>query len=116
MPPNSGLEWSYHEGPDFDVCYASFVGGGARAFGVYLGNFPSFSPEHATVVGNGKIAGRKVKWYRQETADDSSSLARQTLLTLDEKSGYVAHIWVTADTEQQLKDRLAILERITFKH
>jgi hypothetical protein len=56
-----------------------------------------------------------VTWYRQDPGDSNSAFSRQTLLTLDRKWGYVAHIWVTADTEQQLLDRLSALERIAFK-
>lgn len=115
LPSDSGLEWTYSEGPDFDVCRASASGSEDQVFGIYLGNHPSFHPERATSIGRGKVAGRRVTWYRQDPGDSSSAFSRQTLLTLDSKWGYVAHIWVTADTEQQLQDRLSILERIAFK-
>ena len=66
-------------------------------------------------IGKGKVAGRRVTWYRQDPGDSDSAFSRQTLLTLKRKWGYVAHIWVVADTEQQLLDRLSVLERIVFK-
>ena len=115
LPADSGLEWTYHEGPDFDVCYASLVGTKTSAFGIYLGNHASFSPKRSALVGKGKVAGQRVKWYRQGAADGDAPLARETLLTLNKERGYVAHIWVAADTEQQLQDRLAVLEAIEFK-
>ena len=115
LPPGSGLEWTYSEGPDFDVCRASAPGSEALAFGIYLGNHPSFHPERSNRISKGKVAGRRVTWYRQDPGDSDSAFSRQTLLTLKRKWGYVAHIWVVADTEQQLLDRLSVLERIVFK-
>lgn len=115
LPPGSGLEWAYSEGPDFDVCRASAPGSETLVFGIYLGNHPSFHPERSNRISKGKVAGRRVTWYRQEPGDSDSAFSRQTLLTLDRKWGYVAHIWVAAETEQQLLDRLSVLERIVFK-
>jgi len=115
LPSNSGLVWNYSEGPDFDVCRASAPGSESQVFGIYLGNHPSFDPERSIRIGKGKVAGRRVIWYRQESTDTNAALSRQTLLTLDRKWGYVAHIWVSADTDQQLLDRLSVLERIVFK-
>ena len=115
LPPNSGLEWTFTEGPDFDVCRASHPGSEDYAFGIYLGNHPSLRSESAVSIENGRVAGRRVTWYRQESGDYSATLARQTLLTLDRKSGYVAHIWVSADSERNLQNTLSILQRIVFK-
>lgn len=115
LPPDSGLEWHYSEGPDFDVCRASRPGSEELAFGIYLGNHPTFRPEHSKPIGKGKVAGRPVTWYHQEQDDSASALSRHTLLTLDRRYGYVAHLWVTAENEHQLQDRLSVLERIVFK-
>ncbi len=115
LPANSGLEWTYSEGPDFDVCRAYVRGSESLAFGIYLGNHPSFHPGRSDHIGNGKVASRRVTWYRQGPNDSDSAFFRHTLLTLDGKTGYVAHIWVAADTEQQLRGRLSVLESIVFK-
>ena len=115
LPADSGLKWTYQDGPDFGVCYASLVDTEQSVFGIYLGNHPSFHPEHSTMIGKGRVAGRRIDWYRQDASDDDSPFARQTLLTLDGKGGYVAHVWVTANNEQELQARLAILERLVFK-
>lgn len=115
LPIGSGLEWTYSEGIDFDICRAHTNGSTQTAFGIYLGNHPSFKPELATPIGDGEVAARRVTWYRRDAATSASDLSRQTLLMLDRKSDYVAHIWLIADTEQQLADRLSILKRIVFK-
>lgn len=115
LPADSGLQWTYQDGPDFGVCYASPVGTDESVFGIYLGNFPSFHPERSMRVGKGKVAGRSVEWYRQEESAERSPFARQTLVTLDRKRGNVAHVWVMANNQEELQARLAILERIVFK-
>jgi hypothetical protein len=113
LPENSGLSWTYDEGPDFDVCIASSVESGDRAFGIYLGNHASFDTKGARRVGKSTVAGRSATWYGPSLGG-SSPFSRETLLMLD-KSGYVAHIWVYADTQQQLLERLVVLEHITFQ-
>lgn len=114
LPDSANLEWDYHQGPDFDVCYAHAPGSDDLAFGIYLGSAPSFHPERASRIGKGKVAGRRVTWHHQEQSDAAPLFSRQTLLTLDRKWGYVAHIWVAADSEEQLAERLAVLEGIVF--
>jgi len=108
------MVWTYSEGPDFDVCRASAPGSEEIALGIYLGNAPSFLPVRATRIGRGKVAGRRVTWHRMDSSDSGSTFSRQTL-TLSRKWGYVAHVWVGAETQQQMLDRLAVLERIAFK-
>ena len=115
LPADSGMVWTYSEGPDFDVCRASAPGSEEIALGIYLGNAPSFLPVRATRIGRGKVAGRRVTWHRMDSSDSGSTFSRQTLLTLSRKWGYVAHVWVGAETQQQMLDRLAVLERIAFK-
>src|SRR5690606_11115888 len=80
LPADSGRGWTDSEGPDFDVCRASAAGAEDEAFGIYLGSHPSFHPERAERIGKGKVAGRRVTWYRQDTGDSNSAFSRQTLL------------------------------------
>lgn len=115
LPGYSNLAWSYQEGPDFDVCYAREPGSEATAFGAYLGNHPSFHSDGAVRSGKGRVAGRRVAWYHLDATEGEQPWGRQTLLMLDRKNGYVAHIWVMADTEQQLQDRLSVLERMVIR-
>ena len=114
LPPGSGLTWTYADGADFGVCYASAPGSKATVFGIYLGNAPSFDPARATRVAAGHIAGKEVIWYRRDSYSGIAPLARQTVIAITNR--YIAHIWVNADTEAQLQERLSILERIAFKH
>src|SRR3546814_14285420 len=37
LPADSGMTWSYKQGPDFGVCYAVDSSPGKDAFGIYLG-------------------------------------------------------------------------------
>ena len=113
LPPDSGLTWSYAEGSDFAVCYASAAGSKATVLGVYLGNEPNFDPTRATRVATGHVAGREVIWYRKDSAAEDESLARQTVIALNGR--YIAHVWVNAATQAQLQQRLSILERIAFR-
>jgi hypothetical protein len=113
LPPDSGLTWSYAEGSDFAVCYASASGSKATVFGVYLGNEPNFDPTRATRVALGHVAGKDVIWYRKDSAAEDETFARQTVIALNGR--YIAHLWVNASTEVQLRQRLAILEHIAFR-
>lgn len=110
LPADSGLIWSYREGPDFDLCYAIQADSSDTAFGMYFGNHPSFQPDEAVRVDDGIVGGREVVWYEK----DDDALARQTLLVLDPEHDLVAHIWVMGETAEELEERLAVLERLTF--
>lgn len=113
LPADSGLEWTYNDGPDFDVCLAHAPGSDDLAFGVYLGMHPDFHPERSARIGSGKVAGHRVTWYPPDPEDSLPPLSRQTLVKLGR--GYVAHIWIAADSDQALADRLSVLERIGFR-
>jgi hypothetical protein len=113
LPPGSGLTWTYAEGSDFAVCYAAAPGSKATVLGVYLGNEPNFDPTRATRVATGYVAGKEVIWYRKDSAAEEETLARQTVIALNGR--YIAHVWVNAATEAQLRERLAILEHLAFR-
>jgi len=115
LPADSNAQWTYSEGPDFDVCYAHEPSSDEIVFGIYLGNHPSFHPKRADRIGKGRVGGIRVVWYKRDPDDTNAAFSRQTLLTLGPEMGYMAHLWVAADTEQHLHDRLSVLERIRFK-
>jgi hypothetical protein len=119
LPPESGLEWSYSEGPDFAVCYAKHSASKADAFGIYLGFHPSFDPGAGTKVATGVVAGKEVVWYRGFGNDgQSQSSVWQTVLALAPRqkfSAALAHVWVNASDQTRLRLHLTILERIAFK-
>lgn len=114
LPPGTGLTWTYADARDFGVCYASAAGSSATVFGIYIGTEPDFDPTRATPVASGSVAGKKVIWYRKDSPSGTDSLARQTVIAI--KNGAVVHVWVNANTDAELQDRLRILERITFIH
>src|SRR3546814_1321592 len=64
---DSGMTWSYKQGPDFGVCYAVDSSTGKDAFGIYLGYAPKFDPSHGNAIGAGNVGGRKVKWYERSS-------------------------------------------------
>ncbi len=113
LPADSGLTWTYQGGDDFGVCYAAAAGSNATVIGVYFGNAPTFDPARATAVSKGKVGGREVVWYRHDSAAGGDELGLQTLVYVSRR--YVAHVWVTADSEAQLQQRLSILARMAFK-
>ena len=113
LPADSGLTWTYHGGDDFGVCYAAAAGSSATVIGVYFGNAPTFDPARATAVDKGKVGGREVVWYRRDSAEGGDERGLQTLVYVSRR--YVAHVWVTADSEAQLQQRLSILARMAFK-
>lgn len=114
LPTDSGVEWVYREGPDFDLCYAIESSTKKDSFGIYLGRHPSFEPKDAQPIGKGKVAGRKVTWYPRDPDEYHPQLGRQTIVEL--KSGELAHIWVGAESEKKLQSRLHILQNMKFKN
>src|SRR3546814_11239245 len=67
LPADSGMTWSYKQGPDFGVCYAVDSSTGKDAFGIYLGYAPKFDPSHGNAIGAGHLGGRKVQWYERSS-------------------------------------------------
>jgi hypothetical protein len=115
LPADSGLEWVRHNGPDFIVCYAMEAGGKKQAFGIYLGNHPSFDPSKGTVVMAGNVAGREVVWFRGPD-DRDKKLSLQTVTSGSDRRPYAtkAQVWTGADDEPTLRRRLEILQRLDF--
>ncbi len=112
--PAVELVWTHKAGPDYDLCYAKPPGSKETIFGVFLGKTPVLDVAKATVIGAGEVGGYGVTWYKQQMEPGVSKFARQTLVAFDNKRGVVAHIWVSADTEEQLAQRLGVLKRIKF--
>src|SRR3546814_20325840 len=66
LPADSGMTWSYKQGPDFGVCYAVDSSTGKDEFGIYLVYAPKFDSSHGKAIGAGNVGGRKVKrseWF-----------------------------------------------------
>jgi hypothetical protein len=113
LPAGSGLAWTYQGGDEFGVCYAAVPGSKSTVIGIYFGNAPTFDPARATAVSPGNVGGREVVWYRHDSAAEGDALGLQTLVAVNKR--YVAHVWVTANSQAQLQERLSILRLIAFK-
>ena len=104
LPPELGLVWTNRAGDDFDVCYASRVDGSEAIFGIFFGRFGGFNPEDVSVMSLGEVSGRAVAWYDGYPFQSDSEFFRQAQVTLGE-DGYSAHVWINAETEEQLPGR-----------
>ena len=113
LPPSTGLSWSYTEGPDFGVCYARQRGKPAAGLiGVYLGFAPSFSPNGATFVQDGRMDGNSVHWYRKAAEGSGFKVGLETLHQL--KSG-TSHVWILANDKPRMDELRDVAERLSFK-
>ncbi len=113
LPAGSGLSWSYQGGTDFGVCYATLGGSSATVIGIYFGNEPNFDPSRATPAGSGVVGGWQVVWYRRDSPSGSDAQSVQTLIRVSKR--YVAHVWVSADSQAQLRERLEIVKLLAFR-
>ena len=98
------MVWTNRAGDDFDVCYASRVDGSEAIFGIFFGRFGGFNPEDVSVMSLGEVSGRAVAWYDGYPFQSDSEFFRQAQVTLGE-DGYSAHVWINAETEEQLPGR-----------
>ena len=112
LPDGSGVEWSYQEGPDFDLCYAIDEKSKKDLFGVYTGFFPSFKPEASTPIGDGTVAGQKIQWY-PASGEHVDQFSKQALLHVDEK--ILMHVWISADNEADAKHAEEVLGKMKFR-
>lgn len=112
LPENSGVEWSYREGPDFDLCYATDATTKKDLFGVYTGFFPSFKPEDATPIGEGTVAGQKVQWY-PASGEHVEQFSKQALLHVTDR--ILMHVWISADNEDDARHAEDVLAHMKFR-
>jgi hypothetical protein len=120
LPAESGFAWEFKLGPDFFLCYAKETRGGRQSFGVYQGFAPSFRPENSALGESGVVGGHDVIWYAMGQGDDAGfKLARQTvfdLTPLADGATPKAHVWVYADTEEELAEMLGLLQVAKFNN
>ena len=117
LPADSGITWSYQQGPDFGVCYAVDSSTEKDAFGIYLGYSPKFDPSQGKVIGDGSVGGRKVKWYERSSFyihSDPTEFSQETVIKLDRDCSF-AHVWVVAASPQQLTRSLTVLSKLQFR-
>jgi hypothetical protein len=115
LPAGSGLEWAYQQGEDFGVCYGMDRASKKSLLGIYFGFAPSFEANAKKRIDQGTVGGRKVTWYRAPKEFNDSKLGREALVELNPGKGYVAHVWVNADTDKELQRGLSVFAAIKFR-
>jgi hypothetical protein len=100
LPADSALQWTYLQGPDFSICYAHRAKSDVKMFGFYLGCCPDFYPAQLTALEPGVVSGRDVTWYSAEAQARVGPFSRQTVISLESRYRYVAHVWIIADTQK----------------
>lgn len=114
LPADAQLQWSYSQGPDFDICRASR--GKQLVFGLYMGNHPNFHPDERQRAEKGVIGGFEVVWYNVPSNDAARPIARATLLPLGlRRSSEILHFWAFAENLDELQRTFSILQRIQFR-
>ena len=121
VPDGYSLEFA--DGPDF---YTWRLKEAARADGVnrsglgmYVGLHPNSSwMADAISRTRGRVCGRNVTWYVREFADKGGTFSwRDALFKYKHERGFIevlVHVWVWADSEDQIDPLLRLLENLSF--
>lgn len=112
LPSDSGLTWTERSSETFVICRA-VTEDGREVFGLYLAADSPFQPRRANREERGVINGQDIRWYSGEVASDPDKLVRETLLELDEDR--VVHIWLHADSAQEMQQSMGIVEELRFE-
>lgn len=111
LPADTGLRWEHRGTADSDFCRA-LRSDGSEAFGLYISNKSPFEPRRADRAEAGNIDGKPMHWYRGELAGKPQVQVRETLIEIG--SGKTAHVWMQADSPDQLKEVLGQTEGLRF--
>lgn len=112
LPDGSSLRWEYRAGADSDFCRAIRNSDGSEAFGLYIAAKSPFAPRRGDRAEAGSIDGHSMHWYRGELAGKPNVQVRETLIEVG--SGKLAHIWLQANSPEQLKEVLGQAEGLRF--
>ena len=77
-----------------------------------IGRDSPFEPNRSNREETGRIDGREVQWYRAELALKPGVEARETLVEMPD--GRVAHIWMQANSAQELDAAFGQAEGLRF--
>lgn len=111
LPASTGLHWEYRGTADSDFCRA-LRADGSEAFGMYIAAKSPFEPRRADRAEQITIDGKQVYWYRSQIAGQPDVQARETLVEVG--NGKLAHIWLQAQSQDQLKEVLGQTEGLQF--
>lgn len=111
LPADAKLAWEHRGSGSADFCRA-LRSDGSEAFGVYIAAESPFSPKRVNRDVEGFVDGRKMYWYRAETALKPDVTALETLIQLDD--GRVAHIWLQSSSDAQMQEVMGITPNLRF--
>lgn len=111
LPASTGLRWEYRASPDSDFCRA-LRADGSEAFGLYIAGKSPFTPKRGDRAEASTIDGKAMYWYRGEVAGKPDIQVRETLIEVG--SGKLAHIWMQANSPEQLKEVIGQTEGLRF--
>lgn len=112
LPASTGLHWEYRGTADSDFCRA-LREDGSEAFGLYIASKSPFEPKRSNRAEETNIDGKPIHWYRSEIAGQPGVQARETLIEVG--NGKIAHVWLQAQSADQLKEILGQTEGLRFQ-
>lgn len=117
LSAGADFQWSYQQGPDFDLCHARPTTGGPEFFGLYRGFAPAFHPPESTQRERGSVGGFEVVWYDMPSEGAGDHLRQETLFKLrPSPDGYEleVHVWLDAPTPEQMAAMKQIVANLSF--
>ncbi len=111
LAASTGLSWEYRGGNGSDFCRA-LREDGSEAFGMYITQEPTFTPERGNREEADTIGKKQIHWYRAELAGQPGVEARETLIELDD--GRTAHVWLQAASVEKLQNAFQMTRSLDF--
>lgn len=112
LPANAGVNWQDISGPGFLFCKALRDSDGSQVMGVTFNTEPNFRPDPALKVGDAKMDGHDIGWYRASVAGVADTHVRETLIQLGDNL-YV-HVWLRADDVDAMNAAMKLAEELRF--
>ncbi len=112
LPASAGVSWQDIGGADFLFCKAIRDSDGVQVLGVTFNHSPNFRPDGALKVGEAKMDGHDITWYRASVAGVADTHVRETLLQLGDN--LYAHVWLRADDVDAMNAAMQLAEQLRF--
>ena len=117
LPAHSGLVWEYLEGGDFIGCIATRRSGGARVFGVYLGQHPSFIADPSRRRAKGTIGGTAAHWQLPGPGSEEGVVleAQVHILATEADPPLQSVVWVYTSDRGNYDEAFRAIARMRFR-
>jgi hypothetical protein len=112
LPATAGVTWQDISGPGFLFCKALRDSDGTQVLGVTFNAKQTFRPDPTLKVGDTKIDGHDISWYRASVAGVADTHVRETLIKLNDD--LYAHIWLRADDVTAMNAAMQLAEQLRF--